>query len=297
MTDHAGDMHKVPRSILFVPADRPELAPKAAASKSDAICIDLEDSVAPHTKESARIGFANFFPYLRDYQGLVFVRVNADLDLCVQDIKCLSDECDGVVLSKASGFDHIALVGDLLEKKISATKKHFRLIALIEDAKSLNSIMAERSKPHRLFWALALGGEDLSTDLLCNTESELLTECFLKLAFAAKIIGVNLIGYPGSIANFRDLEKFRANAEFASRNGASGGFCIHPAQVGPLNAAFSISSEDYKYAEEIINAFNESLKNGRGVTVVNGKMIDRPVALRAEAILRRHVAYGSASGL
>ena len=279
--------YRSPRSILFVPADRPDLASKAPRSRCDAICVDLEDSIVGAKKASARTELPRIFEKFSTFNGPVYVRVNSELETCIDDVRALPLRTDGIVLPKTRGLEHLTLVAGSLVRLWKDKTKAPRIIAMIESSDGLRSIENSTDRVHALVDAIVLGGVDLSTDLGCDVESELMESSFLRLAQLARNLQLELYGYPGSIANLDDEESFRTNTLFAARNGSVGGFCIHPRQVGIANASFAVTHEELALAERILNSYRQACDNGTGVTVVDGHMVDQPVAARAKSLLRR----------
>ena len=97
--------------------------------------------------------------------------------------------------------------------------------------------------------------------------------------------GILPIGYPGSIAEFTDLDLFRSNAMVALRLGFDGGACIHPRQVPILNEAFTPTESEINRAEAMVKVYDEAMAAGDGAVAFEGKMIDVPVVARAQRVL------------
>ena len=95
------------------------------------------------------------------------------------------------------------------------------------------------------------------------------------------------MGYPGSIADFSDLDLFWNNIRRARRLGFDGGPCIHPAQVAILNEEFSPSEAEVARAERIVALYDKAKSDGAGAVALEGKMIDEPVVRRAQRTLAR----------
>ena len=94
------------------------------------------------------------------------------------------------------------------------------------------------------------------------------------------------LGFPGSIADYSDLEAFRKTVQFAKQLGFVGAFCIHPKQVEVLNEELTPSEEEIENAQGLIQAFETGLAAGKGAVEYKGKMIDLPVVERAKELLR-----------
>lgn len=278
-----------PRSILFVPADRLDLAGKAARSEADAVCLDLEDAVIPSGKDKARQTLGDAAAALANSGKACFVRINSEIELTGLDLAVLPPNCKAVVLPKASGLHHIALMGDALDRIAGGGGPDAALIALVEDAAGLAEIISPGSaaRPHDRLNAFFLGTEDLAATIGCSPDGALVQTAFHNLAVRARAFGVELLGYPGSIAEYRDLDKVRGWAGAARACGASGAFAIHPAQVKILNEVFAPDPHEIDWAKAILAAFEKAQSQGSGVASHDGRMIDRPIVLRAERILSR----------
>ena len=295
-----------PRSILFVPADRSALVPKAAAGAADAVCLDLEDGVAPPDRDAARGALGEAAAALARAGKRAFVRVNAELETIGADLAALPDGCDAVVLPKATGLDHVELVGEALDRRTARSGRMIRsgragadgdrpggpgLVALVEGAAAVQAFAhgaARRAHPRLV--ALCPGTEDLAAELGCAPDAALVEAAFHALALGARRLGVDLLGFPGSIAEYRDLERFRAGVRRGREAGAVGAFCIHPAQVPVLNAELAPSAEELDAARRTVAAFESATA---GAIALDGRMVDRPVYLRARRLLARSESAGA----
>ncbi len=270
-----------PRSILFVPGSRPELAAKAAAGAADAVCLDLEDGVAAAVKPSARAHLAAMAAQL-DAAGMPFmVRLNTAADEYTADIGALPPTAAAVVLAKAAGADHLAAVrAGLAERGLAAG-----MIAMVEDIAGIDAFAAMRAGDADGLAGLTLGAEDLAAELMCAADSRAMQHAFYRLLESARRLDVPLLGFPGSIAEFSDLERYRRQVDAGRDMGAVGAFCIHPRQVEVCNGIFSPSPDDIAWAEEVVAALDAAAAAGQGAAAVRGRMVDRPVAIRARRIL------------
>lgn len=268
------------KSILFVPADRPELVPKALAGAAAMICLDLEDGVAPSAKPAARSRLARAAADIAAARRPVAVRINADLDLISHDLDALPAGLAAIVLPKAGALNQLEQLSDVLERKFGATRP--RIIAMVESAAGLAALETGTGGWPEAVAALALGTEDFSADLGTAADAPPVVAALNALAHLAARHRISLLGYPGSIAAFNDPPRFAAAAEAGRAAGAVGGFAIHPAQVEVLNRVFGLSDEDRADAMRIVAAFETALEKGEGAIQIDGKMIDRPVYLAAK---------------
>lgn len=278
------------RSLLFVPANVESRIAKAAASATDAVILDLEDGVARADKPAARAGAASAVAQLRDAGKDVVVRINpgwrdafADLDAA------LVPGVTAIMVPKADSAARLtALAGVIDEWEAERGFSGTGMVALVESAAGLIALDEIASAPR--VTALALGPEDFATAMGVAPSAELLDLPCRRIVLAAAAAGIAAFATPASIAAFRDETATRAAAMVARAYGGSGALCIHPSQVAIANDAFRPSAEEISDARAIMAAWEAA--HGRGVTVLEGRMIDAPVAERAVRILARITGEG-----
>lgn len=271
------------QSILFVPADRENLFPKAAAGAASVVCLDLEDGVAASAKDLARAQLAAAVTTLKAAGKKIALRLNGDLEQISFDLAAITADVDYVVVPKAGSYQILSEISNALFKK---TGKVIELIALIENAMGLHDLEMAGRLPSSVT-ALAIGTEDFAADLGVNPASPVIAEALNRMALLAARCEVALLGYPGSIAEIRDIDAFAETVRQGKTIGAIGGFAIHPTQVAVLNDIFSLSPEEGAAATRIVDAFEAALKNGQGAISLDGRMIDMPVYLAAKRSLAR----------
>ena len=282
-----------PRSVLFVPADRPDLFAKALASRADALCLDLEDGVAASQKPAARRNIAAAIESATksgaksgtNHAKPVYVRINADhIDA---DIAALGGHIVPLIVPKASSHQQLAAIA----------AHGLPVIAMIEDLAALQRFLTASAgvkdgatgdaRPAGVV-ALALGTEDLSADLGVMPHSLLLTHALYDLVKLGRLWDVPVLGMPGSIANFTDGAAFDAAIATAAGFGAIGAFCIHPAQIPALNTGFAPSASVRHWADGVIACATQIEQSGVATHPDTGAMLDAPVLKQARDILRRN---------
>lgn len=270
------------RSWLFVPADSERKISKALESEADAVILDLEDSVAPAQKATAR-------EIVRSLDAAangpaIWVRVNPlASDDHKNDLDVLANPAiGGIVLPKAECGTDV--------EELAARTGNIPIHAIVtETAASLFGLMTYRL-PGIPLAAMSWGAEDLSAALGASSKYDpdgalsftykMARSLTLAGAVAARVQPVD-----GVFADFRNEDGLRAEAEAAAREGFTGKLAIHPAQVAVINAAFSPSTEDVAHAEAIVAAFAADPQ--AGVLSVGGKMVDRPHLVQAQRVLQR----------
>lgn len=274
------------RSLLFVPADRPDRFAKAAASGADAIILDCEDSVAPGRKSMGRAAAADYLAGPR--QGLVFVRANAlDSGLIEEDLRAvLPGRPDGIVLPKAEGAASVAALLRLMGEA---------RVPVLPIASETPAAVFELGTYHlcrEALCGLTWGAEDLPAAIGAATAREPdgrytpPYEMVRGLAlFAAHRAGVEAI--ETVFPDLSDSDGLAAYAARARRDGFTGMMAIHPGQVTIINRAFTPSAEEIAQAAEIVALF--AADPALGAVQLHGRMIDRPHLRLAQTILARAV--------
>ena len=274
-----------PRSWLFVPADSNKKMMKALESGADAVIFDLEDSVSPAQKTLAR-ELLTLLPERRDGEPERWVRINPlGTDDHREDLDLLEDlDIDGVVLPKAETGDDVAdLAAELAPRSLP-------IHAIVtETAASLFGLLSYRDCCSSLA-AMSWGAEDLSAALGASSKYKASGELAFTYQMARSLclagaVAAEVQPIDGVYADFRDEAGLIAEARAAASEGFTGKLAIHPAQVGPINDAFTPSDSELDHAREIVAAFEA--QPDAGVLSVAGKMVDRPHLMQARRVLAR----------
>ncbi len=277
------------RSLLFVPATAERFVERAHTRGADAIIVDLEDAVAPKEKERARSLLPDVITQVGRAGADVLIRINRPWRMTMADLEAsVLEGVTALVLPKAESAEHVVFVDEVvseLEAERGLSPGSVGLFVLIETAKGYLNVRDIVHASPRLR-AVSVGMEDFA-DVIGMPEVE--TEAILgfnrEVHVAAREAGLLMLGYPGSIANFSDLDLFRANVQRARKLGFDGGPCIHPAQVTILNEEFSPSAKEIESAERVVELYGKAKSDGSGAVAFEGKMIDEPIVRRAERML------------
>lgn len=284
-------MH-LPNTYLFVPGNRPERFAKALASGADRIIIDLEDAVAPGAKATARTAIAHWMDAAvstTDERSKVLIRINDAATPWHADDLLLARSVHAtcVMLPKCESASQVAQI--LTQLASGAT-----VLALVETARGLlvlNDIAKARGVAR-----LAFGSLDYMVDLdipslrgdaeadgagAGNGVSNLaLDHAAIQIAIASRAAGL-----PSPVAGVTpELDAAQVTADMLhSRSlGFGAKMCIHPAQVAAVRAALLPTAQELAWAQRVLQAWQAS---GGGAIQVDGKMVDRPVVLKAERIV------------
>jgi len=278
------------RSLLYVPVNVEKYVQAAHTRGADVIQLDLEDSIPAAEKERARTLVEATAARVRRGGADVVVRINQPLSLAVRDVEySVSPDVDGIAITKADSASHVKLLDQLvtdLEGKRRMRAGHTKFIVMIETADAFTRIDEIPRASSRVV-AMSIGGEDLALDLGAEPDDDVLLQPKQRMIIAARAAGVMPLGFIGTLADFSDLERFRLMVRRARRFGFDGAGCIHPAQVRIVNEEYTPREEELAYARKVIALDAEARAQGRGSFQIDGRMIDVPVVVRAERLLRR----------
>ncbi len=278
------------RSMLFVPVTRDKFVASAHTRGADAIILDLEDSVAEFEKARARGLVPAAAKEVSKSGADVLVRINRPWHQAFRDIEAVVGP--GVVAlmcPKVESPEHLIVIAELLdtlEAERGLKKGHTRLVALVETADAYFRVREIAKATPRLD-ALSLGAEDFATALGMEPIAETLQAPKQTIIIAARAAGIMPIGFMGTVADFDDLDAFRATIRRSRKFGFVGASCIHPSQVPILNEEFGWSDADVERARRMVATYDTAKAQGLGAVTFEGKMIDVPVVERAQALIRQ----------
>lgn len=277
------------RSQLIMPINVEKYVAKAHERGADSIVLDLEDSIPPSEKAFSRSLIEGVAQQVAAKGTDVLVRINRPLELAVRDIEAaVLPSVAGLVLPKVESASHVQLLAELvdtIEADRGLPNGHVKFIALIETADAFFRCR-EIARAHERVVAISLGSEDFSLATQSDPDPDVLLYPKQQIVIAAHAAGILPMGVIASIANYQDIDGYRAAIRRSKRFGFQGGSCIHPAIVPLLNDGFSPSADEVASAEGVIAGYEEAKKLGRASATVDGKMIDIPIVERAERILR-----------
>jgi citrate lyase subunit beta/citryl-CoA lyase len=265
----------LPVTYLFVPANRPERYAKALAAGADAVIIDLEDAVSPLDKGKARSALGEWSLLHQEMAARIVVRINDEATEWFESDLALVRSC-GIVcimLPKAESASQIERVG-------AALPPEGIIIPLIETARGLLNVdaIAAAAGVQRL----AFGTMDYAVDVdLSGDERGLLyPACRIALASRAAGLASPIAGVTPDLDNDAVLLADLASARAC---GLTAKLCVHPKQVATIQQALMPKPHEVDWARRVIDAAS----NATGAVQIDGKMVDRPVLLKARAILDR----------
>ncbi|WP_321812668.1 CoA ester lyase [Burkholderia sp. BCC1985] len=268
------------QSYLFVPGSKPERFDKALASGADAIIIDLEDAVEPEAKVAARDAIAAWV----SPEHPVLVRINArntrwfEADAALGALKGVA----GIVLPKAERADDMCAAVALARRRVP-------VYPLIESAHGMWNALDVAKAPY--VERLMFGTLDFIADMGMSDDGVSLNHFRSQLVLISRVAGIES-PVDGVTPDIDDGERIARDAFNGKQLGFGAKLCIHPKQIGFVHRCFRPSDDEARWARRVLDAMRDS--NG-GVVTVDGKMVDRPVLLRAERIAALAAAVNAGS--
>ena len=260
------------RSFIFSPGLKPELFPKALASGTDIVCVELEDGISPKDKAEARKHTLELFEKPQAQDGVErIVRINCLREAFgmadVQAILATDTPPPAIMLPKVRSPDEVVLLDNLLTERGHTTRLH----VIIETNAALEAAFdIARCSPR--IDAMFFGGLDMAAELRCQPIWEPLLYARSRVVHAAAAAGLDVIDVP--FMDLKDPDGLKRAAEQAKSLGFSGKGSIHPKQIATINAVFSPSDEEIARARHVITTFEAA---DTGLLVIDGKLIERPV--------------------
>lgn len=274
------------RSLLFIPGNNPGMLQNSDILGADGIIIDLEDAVALSEKDAARHLVRE---YLMNFKPIshIFVRINPlDSPYFYEDLEAIKDlDIRGIVLPKA-GIEPMVKLDEYLKKE----NLDLDIIALVETAMGLELSLEIVQKSDRVI-AIFLGAEDLTLDLGAKRTkaSKEIEYARSRIIATAKAMEIQAIDTPWTDTD--DMEGLKADTLNAKDLGMSGKAVISPRHVEDVNKLFSPSEDDVEYAHRVVEGVKAANEKGLGAFSIEGKMIDKPIILRALNTLKLSGEY------
>lgn len=294
----------VRRSKLFIPVNREKFIAKAWTRGADCIILDLEDSIPPSEKSSARKLVKHAIPIVSKGGAEVQVRINREFE--EEDLDAiLFPSLTSVMVPKCESAEEIRCLDRMvtrLEKERGIPEGKIQFDLIMETARGIVNMESITAASPRIV-QVSVGGVDLTMDMGFIRSPDLNVDQFLypssKLLFAAKAAGVQASGlWPQNRGDFTDTslteEVMLQVCRKSFQMGYLGGSTIHPAWCRPLNEGFKASPAELEFARRVKAALDEAYSKGQGSVAVDGRMVDvanmkqvQKILERAEVVARR----------
>ena len=295
---------RLSRTTLFVPASRPDMIPKAAASEADAVCIDLEDAVAPAEKAASRAHVVAALRTLDFGARTRIVRINGlDTPYAYRDlvdvIEAAGDRVDLVMVPKVGGAREVVFV-DMLLTQIEAHRglpSRIGIEAQIESAAGFVYLREIAAASPRLE-ALILGAGDYAASMKMPAsgigEMDANDALYPGHRYHAVMHGIvaaarahGLRCMDGPYGAYKDAAGYERACRIARSMGFDGKQCIHPGQLAMANTVFSPTDAEIAEAAALVKAFDAAVAAGQGAATHDGRMIDAASLRMARTTLDR----------
>ena len=298
------------RCQLFGPGSRPAIFEKMAASAADVINLDLEDSVAPSDKDSARQNVIDAIGSIDWGTKTLSVRINGlDTPYWYRDVVELlenaSERLDQIMIPKVGCAADLYAVDALVTavERAQGRTKQIAFEVIIESAAGIAHVEEIAAATPRL-QAMSLGAADFAASMGMATTGIGGTQAnyyvyhegknywsdpwhWAQSAIVAACRTHGVLPVDGPYGDFSDDEGFRAQARRSATLGMVGKWAIHPKQVALSNEVFTPSEEAMTEAREILEAMEAAKANGEGATVYKGRLVDIASIKQAEVIVKQ----------
>ncbi|MDH5109501.1 citrate (pro-3S)-lyase subunit beta [Lentilactobacillus kefiri] len=278
------------RTMMFVPGNNPAMVKDAGIYGADSIMFDLEDAVSLPEKDAARVLVYEALQS-QDYgEAELVVRVNGqDTPFYDNDVKAMVKAgIDVIRLPKAES----AAMVEKLDQDVAAAEKEFgreagsiHIMAAIESAKGVLQAPAIAAASDRMI-GVALSAEDYTTDMKTHRYPDGQELLFARnmVLHAARAAGI--AAFDTVFTNMDDTEGFYRETAYIHQLGFDGKSLVNPRQIVMVNKVYEPTEAEISNAKNVINAIQEAKLKGSGVISMNGQMVDRPVVLRAQRVMK-----------
>ena len=283
------------RALLYMPGDNWKMITKSITLGVDSICMDMEDGTAINKKAEARETIAKALRELDFGSSEKLARINSVGSGWEQDDidAVLPFHPDGIVIPKVESFEQVEWASRIIETaelKYGWPVNSVRVLVGVETAKGILNLKEIAAHPR--LDAIIFGGEDFAASIGAVRTKDAVELLYARQAVIVACTAFDLQPIDIVTIDYKDIEALRIESEFGARLGFVGKQIIHPAQVEPVQRAFTPSDEAIAYAKRIVETFEASQKEGKGAYSLDGKMIDMPLLRNAKKVLDRALDRG-----
>lgn len=284
------------RTMMFVPGNNPSMMQDAHIYGPDSIMLDLEDSVTLTQKDAARFLVYNALKTIKYGKTETVVRINPiSTPYGIKDIEAVVRAGVQVIrMPKTETKEEVSEVEREIarvEKEIGVPVGKTLIMAAIEGALGvINAYEIATASPRMM--GIALGAEDYCANLKTSRTKEgvelmLARQTIVVAARAAGIAALDTV-----FSDLNDMETFESEVRLIKNMGFDGKSIINPRQIEIVNKVFAPTEKEILKAKDILAAIEEAKAKGSGVVSLNGKMVDKPVVIRAERTIQMALACG-----
>lgn len=289
-------MGRLRRTMMFVPGNNPSMMQDAYIYGADSLMLDLEDSVMLAEKDAARRLVYHALKEVNYGTTEMVVRINPlNTPYGVKDIEAVVKAgVDVIRMPKTETAEEVKEVEaeiERVEREIGVPVGKTQIMAAIESALGVINAYSIATSSKRMM-GIALGAEDYCANLKTNRSKDgaellLARETIVVAARAAGIDALDTV-----FSDMNDMETFKNEVAFIKKLGFDGKSIINPRQIDIVHEIFAPSQKEIDKARLILNAIKEAERKGSGVISLNGKMVDKPVVIRAQRCIDIAIASG-----
>lgn len=273
------------RSVLYIPGSKTRALEKAQGLATDGIIFDLEDAVAPDMKAEARGFVADALRDLDYGSRALMVRINGfETEWALDDLAVIMASApDAILLPKVYSAADIEKLAAILDG--DANCAHTKIWAMMETPLAMLNAREIAAAPRMA--GMVLGSNDLIKDLGAQTDPArtALTASIGLCLLAARAYG--LICIDGVYNAFRDVEGLQVELDHGRLMGFDGKSLLHPDQLAPTNTAYRPSEAEIELAKRQMAAFEQAEADGKGIAVLDGKIVENLHIVIAQALLAK----------
>ena len=283
------------RSVLYMPGSNARALEKGRSLSADGLILDLEDAVAPDAKDSARDQIVSALAEGGYGKREIQIRTNglntpwghADI------VAAAKTSADAILLPKVESADTVRQVANIMAAE--GAHEDMRIWCMMETPLAMLGAK-EIAGAHPKLGGFVMGTSDLAKDLNCaHTPDRLPMITSLGLCIlAARAFGLAILD--GVHLDLSDDDGFAASCQQGRDMGFDGKTLIHPKTIGAANTAFAPSEADVAWARKIIAAFEQAASEGKGVVVVDGKLIENLHVVSAQKLVTMADLIGEMDG-
>jgi citrate lyase subunit beta/citryl-CoA lyase len=274
--------NRLRRTRLYLPGNDPRFFLNAGLHRPDCIILDLEDSVAPAEKDTARILVRNALRSVDFGTAERMVRINSG-KMGMEDLReVISHGVETILIPKCESAAEVSAVVEHLTSLRGQLniRQTMYLIPIIESARGVANAFSIASSSE-LVCALAIGLEDYCSDIGVQRTREGKESLFARGAIVNAACSAGVQPLDSVFSDVADLDALRVSAGEARALGFKGIGCIHPRQVQVVHDVYTPDAGEVLKAQQIVLAYEDATKSGSGVVALGTKMIDMPVVLQA----------------
>lgn len=284
------------RTSLYAGGTSPVKIIQAGFYNEDCLVYDLEDSVSAREKDAARFLVCNAIKYQRPKDKYIVVRVNGiysrELD---EDLEAVvRAQPDAIRIPKVEYASEVAGIDQkitAIETKAGLPLGKIKIWCNIESYLGvLNAREIAKASPRVA--AMALGAEDFTASMSAQRTKPGWEIFYARNAILMACREAGISAQDAVFSDINDQEGLERDLEMTRTLGFDGKTCVHPRQIDAVNACFTPSLKEVRYAQRVLAALEEAARNHTGVCTLDGGMVDKPMELRARTTLAKARAAG-----